>query len=491
MGGNLKKKSIIIFITMLLLSFNIPLTFADSWGDGQYSGSGEAFEWNYECPDSWADGITDSGVCKVFAYGGGVGPADCSAWVYRYFTPAVTSTYYMGSSFYYNYRLRCGNSESDAWFRVYLRIENSGGLVREDMVYEQYKGDTSSPNPKTGSGTTTKYGQTVTLTGGTQYKLIVRSYAQVAWDADVGGSRDDPSYIDVSSISIQLSGGGCPTVSVWDGTKYLTENNILTKYSGKQSGEDLLDTYKINTPQASENNRYLLQIKETNLDHDYLDQIKLYAIDHTSETKISINSKGQINTYNEILIPKQVSVGKDDITDIVTSLDNSNVLVDENEYIYVDFGPLKTVDKARVLVQGELRKKSLSIQSSYSDGKWMETDLIGGRLDDMLYEGTISNWLPTSNGNYVLRLKPNGTAYLDYIALTYETQSIFTITEVTLKSAVHSSGTVVLNQLSNSDNTYAELLPGESITLEFITPKDKGLQRTWILLSEGYYITIK
>lgn len=70
-------------------------------------------------------------------------------------------------------------------------------------------------------------------------------------------------------------GGGCPILSVFDGSKYVTEGllDIHNPY-----GEDVIKEHILSTTPEQVNHAYLLKLTEHPETHSYIDQVKLYAV---------------------------------------------------------------------------------------------------------------------------------------------------------------------------------------------------------------------
>ena len=80
---------------------------------------------------------------------------------------------------------------------------------------------------------------------------------------------------------------------------------------------------------------------------------------------------------------------------------------------------------------------------------------------------------------------------LDYVGLVAERQLPYELTPIPLTFALHSVNGEVTQLLNDVDSVYAELWPGESITLHFPVPPlpNEGWSRSFILKSRGRYET--
>jgi hypothetical protein len=81
---------------------------------------------------------------------------------------------------------------------------------------------------------------------------------------------------------------------------------------------------------------------------------------------------------------------------------------------------------------------------------------------------------------------------IDYLNLAIQVPDSYTTQDLELVSAAHSRQGSVASALTNADGSYATLVPGESIRLQFSAPPlDPALTRSFILVSRGHYEHIK
>jgi hypothetical protein len=86
----------------------------------------------------------------------------------------------------------------------------------------------------------------------------------------------------------QYSGGGCPTLFVYDGKNYekIRKSNIHS-----QEGIDTVDDIVLNNKPAVVDGHYLLSLKETTLpEHSYIDTVKLFAVDSEGMKELKLIS---------------------------------------------------------------------------------------------------------------------------------------------------------------------------------------------------------
>jgi hypothetical protein len=91
-----------------------------------------------------------------------------------------------------------------------------------------------------------------------------------------------------------------------------------------------------------------------------------------------------------------------------------------------------------------------------------------------------------------VRIYCEGDAVIDYVALAEPEMEDVKIRECPLKTAIHSEKGSVKQELLNIDEDYAEIMPGDTITVAFAAVgKRHDYVRDFVLVSTGYYEYIK
>jgi len=96
-------------------------------------------------------------------------------------------------------------------------------------------------------------------------------------------------------------------------------------------------------------------------------------------------------------------------------------------------------------------------------------------------------YLPDPEGDLKVRLCFISNDKIDYIGLDTTPQANVKIHHATLIAAIHSTQGNVKNLLINNDQTYAELIPNQRISLFFLLPNNQNERRAFILYTEGHY----
>lgn len=300
-------------------------------------------------------------------------------------------------------------------------------------------------------------------------------------------------------VSDSPPGGGCPFVYVWNGTQYIIDNNLLAA-SEVSNGQDVEDYYKLEqllVPKYEGKllSWYSLQIGEFENEHTYIDQIKLFAADHTSDVKVAVTSNGEILTYKNPYSPiLAIDNDGNDVLEIVKTADNQCYQGNNGTYLLINFGNIDITNGAKLILRAnqELIPKSPCIKIQIQDltGSWVDIETIQTRVNMSTQIINLPKDLPDVNGELKIRLYFTTKHKIDYVGLDASPQTNITIHQCIMVSAIHSEKGSILNELLFKDQVYAELLPTQQIKLTFTTLRTTE-KRTFILYINGHYYTLK
>lgn len=290
---------------------------------------------------------------------------------------------------------------------------------------------------------------------------------------------------------------GCPFVYTWDGSAWVEDNNVLPTSEFPQNvGRDVTDYYKLHQPLAPRDGNYVLQLRELNDEHSFLDQVKLLVIDHPRPAEIAVTIDGEIVTFTTPMPPRTARHGNRDVTQELSARDGDFIRGKSGETVELQFGrssPTEGEGTSILLmeVRGDFSPKKIagSIHSPKGEASTVSNfvlrermSLIAVRLNS---DGVgVNETVPES-----LDIAWHRDFLLDYVALAREPQIPVNIQELTLQRAVHSDGRDLSALLRSSDQSYSELLPGEHIELVFPAPAVRpGKRRSFLLFTQGRYI---
>jgi hypothetical protein len=243
---------------------------------------------------------------------------------------------------------------------------------------------------------------------------------------------------------------------------------------------------------------YSLQIREFEHEHDFIDQVKLIALDHASDVKIAVTPKGEILTYRQPLAPLSC------IDNNGTSRLNEVVSMDGNvsdtttyfegypsDYLILNFGKVDA-ENAKLILRDDMKCCEICIEVQVLDahGSWQTVEVLNPR-DYWAIEAVDLSEHVVEDEDLLVRLYWTSPHRLDYVGLDTSPQENFTIHYAYPTIAFHSNEGDVRRKLLATDDVYAELTPGQHITLVFKLPNNPSQERTFIFYTEGHYITIE
>lgn len=304
-------------------------------------------------------------------------------------------------------------------------------------------------------------------------------------------------------------GGGCPFLFVKTKSGYEMDNNILHRSEFAEfAHKDITDIYKLNLIPQKEGNRYHVSLKEVGNDYSYIDQVRLYTVDHPSGTELGITEN------NDLVLYRLQNIASADYVSIYDQ-DLSN---------YLRFDP-----KGYGLSgsKGQVLNMSFSHPFHYESEFYQFKDyLSNGQYKDstfiMINPGVAPNAPPkefaatitfsadpTQNKRFARRERNsvvfipindrllsadisfdwNRDFYISYVGLTKALYGGYLKNEVPLLSADYSSGNSAKRLLQSVDTKYAELDSTESIDLSYGTGDviPTGWVRDFVIEVVGHY----
>jgi hypothetical protein len=286
--------------------------------------------------------------------------------------------------------------------------------------------------------------------------------------------------------------GGCPHVFTWDGNDYVKDNNLMPKSETVKG--DVEDYYLLHQPLVEKDGKYSLLLKEFEQEHDFFDQVKLLTVYHDSSFKVAVDPSGNILTYKNPVPPlSAVDNEGNNLLDILSSIDDKSFLGEKDDYIIVNFSKVDSKN-AKLVMRADWRccylmKYSIHVQF-LRDGEWQDAAIVIPRNYWATEIVDVSKYVNPGK-EFKIRLYFTKTHKLDFVGLDTNEEGNFEVKETELISAVHSTQGDVKQKLVREDKSYAELIPGQEIKLEFNVPKSKDEVRDFILISKGRYYKIE
>jgi hypothetical protein len=292
----------------------------------------------------------------------------------------------------------------------------------------------------------------------------------------------------------------CPYVSTWNGKSMQFDNNILpqSEFPGN-GGKEVIDYYKLLTPLERRGNNYDVTISEFETERSSLDQFELMAVDHSPATGIAVLDGGKIVEYTT---PFTMTGA---LKDTLSKFDNVGIFTKPDRSIAPHFSPIATSralagfensSSGGLLLGGRVKNKLQSLKCTpKEDGVVL---IGGGEAGESDTASFIFRERPTLVYVPMKKLRENVTVSidkpvtLDYVNLAREVQPEYSVQDLLMTSAYHSTQGNVKERLIESDGSYVTLSPGESIALSFSAPPDNpNTKRDFIFVSHGSYEHLK
>jgi len=294
-------------------------------------------------------------------------------------------------------------------------------------------------------------------------------------------------------------GGGCPYVSVWNGTQFVTDNNILPKSIYSQN-RVVIDRYVLQNSPAiiANNNTYGLRLFESNKNTSFFDRVKLFAVDHRPSINVALDQYGRIRTYRAPTPPKEAidSNGNSVLSEIRDWDDGKYVEGNAGYWVVLNFGKVHNRGPKLVLRADYLLVKFSIKVSILIDGKWVWIADIHPRHYWSVDIVDLSELMPFVRGELLIRLYFTGCHKIDFVGLEAKSDAEVVVHELPLVLAKEYTidkqftKTVTL-LLLEQDDIFVKMDSNQAILLWFLNvPKRYGLTRTFIFEVVGYYTYI-
>jgi len=300
--------------------------------------------------------------------------------------------------------------------------------------------------------------------------------------------------------SVKQSGGGgpyCPFVSVWDGNGFVADNNVLPA-SVLSNGSDVEDYYRLEMTPVQRNGKYSFLLSEFANDHSYFDQVKLMAVDHEADVSIAVAPDGEILTYRSPTPPISAvdNYGNNRLNEI--RLMDGNVSDQgtffqgyPDDYLVLNFGQVNSA-YAKLILRDDQKKaddQCILVQLKDGGGVWQTVETLIPRAYWSIEAVNLSPYVVPGQ-ELLVRLYWKQPHRLDYAGLDTTQPSQYDLRYANMVSATHSTQGDVKPLLTENDNHYVELIPGQQIQLEFTLPNNQKEARTYIFYSKGHYFTV-
>ena len=314
-----------------------------------------------------------------------------------------------------------------------------------------------------------------------------------------------------NTVRVQVPGyiyGGCPDLysffyqdsAVSPGHVFIENNTILPHSEHyQQMDEDLLRLDVLNDSP----DHYYMAIVENDDEASYLDQAKLWVVDHDEGTQVATSADDSIYVYSEMAGPTYCKDnGNNDRLDEVLWEDTLSYGGPEGSYLIVKFDDVEWAHTGLLLSMGNWEsgptpapKNYLSIpQEPGEGGRWDSLGVAYGRMNHSQWMVDVSD---VDSLVFRIMCKGNDTTFIDRIALVKLEGSGWSKQEAALDSATKydtlggdlAHRTPYLLYQDTLIETLSPKYPQLSLRFDKVDSSTIYSLRDYVLQSRGYYST--
>lgn len=346
----------------------------------------------------------------------------------------------------------------------------------------------------------------------------------------------DNTGLTLTPIIVYPSGGGtgsCPFIYSWDGNRYILEGEAFGVGLGKKLE---YETSTVLSNLKSSNGKLRISLTNERPESHFFNRVKLLSVETDKNSTVYSDNHNNLWAVNKQEKLTSAFYGEKNITGLLSEdddlywqsdLSSANNNSEFEDQLIVNFNSQETADTVALIIfainteiSSVVFKKLQTIMGgSYSDFmKAAENDpVIINILKETLKRSSLKidlwngkDWkyvdmiLPEANQvkfKKLLRLPMNKLQpdkikirlrcmtdvwKLDAVTLDASSATMLNSKEIKITSAKQGYEDV-LNQIKKKDDSYAIILPGEKIELEFDEPQNVSHKKlTYALLAEGY-----
>ncbi len=450
---------------------------------------------------------------QVGPNGGGASPNPTSpnpgTYSYSFATQATVQAY-LAINYYFDHWLLDGTT--DVYYNPYTLTMSSDHTLTAYFTLDPQltvsvspsNGGSTSSSPSSSSGYYNP-GQQVTVTatpaaGGWHFEDWMLNNQAAGSSNPITVTMNGNQNLE--AVFVFPGGPGCPYVYDWNGTGFVKDNNILPE-SEIGNGTYAKDYFLLEQPlvpvfRTRQASTYELQIGEFESEIDYIDQMKLIAVDHSQGTNVAVTPEGQIITYTNPAPPISAidNNGVSERSEISTmngNVSDSSTYFQGNagDWLLLDFGNV-TGPYANLILRDDMMcdKVCIDVQILNATGDWQTVETLNPRSYWSIEAANMTAYLPKT-GDFKVRLYWTTPHRLDFAGLDTSPPAPTQISTRTPTLAINSTMGNVTQKLLYEDGQYVELVNGQYVTIWFVLPsQQQNTTRSFILNTDGYYYTI-
>lgn len=160
--------------------------------------------------------------------------------------------------------------------------------------------------------------------------------------------------------------GGCPFLYVKDeNSEYIPDNNVLHRMEFSDASTNITDKYKLRITPLINHDQIELYLVENENDFAFIDQVKVYAVDHHYSKKMGVTEDNKIVVYDSLYVNPSDSVMLNtvNITSNVNYFTPSSTLTNgyKNDSLYAHFSYIDS-GKKKFNIQNSDSKNSVQTE---------------------------------------------------------------------------------------------------------------------------------
>ncbi|MCD6081093.1 MAG: hypothetical protein J7J54_06580 [Candidatus Omnitrophica bacterium] len=313
------------------------------------------------------------------------------------------------------------------------------------------------------------------------------------------------------------TGGGCPSLYRWDGKEFVEENNILPQ-SERLSffKRTIRDFYLLQKKPSVRQKSLHFKIKESELEVSYFKKFELWTIEYPRGYNLGVSNLGEPVLFKQPVLPLEAIDNQGE--DRLFELSSFNWIAPNT---YYSSTPGDVLDLTFENLNGSSLK--LIIVDPISLDDLMKKAYagccpnIGAQLKESIHvilEGVGEITVVCSRKNFypeiidltpfkeklknksVIKIRLAFTSFhkVCFVGLDATPQIPLKVNRYNLQKAYHTGIGEVTSLLTQEDESYVKLIPGEELDLYFPVPKfsnkNANQEIGYMLLTTGYYLPI-
>ncbi|MBN1602075.1 MAG: hypothetical protein JW915_10720 [Chitinispirillaceae bacterium] len=285
---------------------------------------------------------------------------------------------------------------------------------------------------------------------------------------------------------------------------FIEENDIYSTARGSE--KEYTDYYQlVNSLPVDDDSTCVVKLKETEQEESFTDLLHLIVIEHQPDVEIACDDSGNVFTYkkNKTSLPT-AAIDKNGVSvlNMIESPEEYGYKAFNEDYVELTFTwsgnvphPILLLKAQGFMADGLIGTHTqvtpkIEVQTQNSSGQWVTRHLFYPRWKPAQCGYDLAGHLPYSKKVRLLSSSCHTGKYnyIDWVALSTESQKTVTITDLAPVSAIRSDGIDVTSDLQMIDNQYLHLITNEEVLLLFkLQSKVKDNKFDFIIKSKGYY----